>query len=215
MQAQPEAAPSAAAMLYLFADLWAPPDKALTQGHKVPCKEVKVAKNALAAGLFASSFWNLHQNGFITLDVYEHKRMLMRFTNVVATKLKEGMRPGLEGMILAAQNPIGGEKKSARDTIRDIFGGDVSDPHRTVIDWVKQEAAQGGVMSESRAGGLAGRFGFVDLEPVCEEVAKFQPMGQAVITRWQSWAAANAGFAQLLLDECGSAISSRTESSDD
>ncbi len=215
MQAEPEGTPSAAAMLYLFADLWAAPDRAMTTGVKVPCKEMKVAKKALAAGLFGASFWNLLQEGFVSLDVYEHKRMFMKFTNVVATKLKEGMRPGLEGMILAAQNPVGGEHKSARDTIRDIFGYDVSDPHGSVIRWVEQEAAEGAVMTSAKAGGIAGAFGGTRLDPICEEVAKFQPMGRQVASRWQAWVGEQGGFAQLLLDECAKAIASRTESSDD
>jgi hypothetical protein len=215
MQAEPEGTPSAAALLYLFADQWAPPDRAMTTGTKVPCKEVKVAKKALAAGLFASSFWNLHHHGFVSLDVYEHKRMFMRFTNVVATKLKEGMRPGLEGMVLAAQNPIGGERKSARDTIREIFGYDVSDPHATVIRWVQQETVEGGVMTTAQAGGIVGAFKGTSFEPICEEIAKFQPMGQQVVSRWQAWVGEQGSFAQLLLDECAKAIGSRTESSDD
>lgn len=71
--AQP--APSAAALLYLFADRVIEPDTAMSKAFEVPCTQTKVKQTFLAADLFAITFWHLAEEGKI--DLAMGKRTLL------------------------------------------------------------------------------------------------------------------------------------------
>ncbi|HVM12668.1 MAG TPA: hypothetical protein VM638_09380 [Actinomycetota bacterium] len=63
------AQPSAASLLYLFADRSVEPDTLLSAGFAVPCTSSNVKRKDLAAQLFAISFWSLQDQGKVTLDL--------------------------------------------------------------------------------------------------------------------------------------------------
>jgi hypothetical protein len=83
-------APSAAALLYLFADRVIEPDTALSKAFEVPCTQARVQQTWLAADVFAITFWHLAEQG--KLDLAVGKRTLL---GVGRPQITATLRPGV------------------------------------------------------------------------------------------------------------------------
>ena len=87
--AQPSA-PSAAVLLYLFADRVIEPDTAMSKAFEVPCTQVRVKQTFLAADLFGISFWQLAEEGKIQLTIGKKTLLGMGKPQITAT-----LQPGV------------------------------------------------------------------------------------------------------------------------
>lgn len=87
-QASP--APSAAALLYLFADRVIEPDTAMSKGFQVPCTQAKVKQALLAADVFAITFWHLAEQAKLDLAMGKRTLLGMGRPQITAT-----LRPGV------------------------------------------------------------------------------------------------------------------------
>ncbi|HEX8099484.1 MAG TPA: hypothetical protein VF660_04680 [Actinomycetota bacterium] len=87
----PAAAPSSAALLYLFADRVVERDTALSQKFEVPCTDAAVKQATLAAELFAIGFWSLQEQGKLTLSMGKRTLMGMGRQQITAS-----IQPGVD-----------------------------------------------------------------------------------------------------------------------
>jgi len=204
--------PQPATLLYLFADRVVQKDSILTGGTPVPCKENKVATNPLAFTQFAFAFWNLREQGVISLTVGPKKGLIFKRTPVLARQVRAASSGWLEGEILrmlAAMPP----DSSVRDIIYNWFGSDSSWPHKIVVGYAAEEAAALGFGTRGEGGvksAIKGMFtGKVDFIPNCARIATVEPHAIQLFARWQQFLANEAALYQALIAECKSAIDSR------
>ncbi|HVE75891.1 MAG TPA: hypothetical protein VND22_03880 [Actinomycetota bacterium] len=200
-------------MLYLFADRFIPPDKALTVGIEVPCKNIKVQRKPLTAEMFAVAFHSLREAGVITMELTTKKVLFVKTTRVGVTLVKQESRPGLEGAIVAN---AGGEDH-VKGIIRAWYGQDVDDPWSMVIKEGVDEAIGAGLMGHVDAErGAVGSLlmGKTRVEPKCEQIATLQPEFDLWAGRWDLFKGNEAQLYKELVGECGNAIQSRLEQDD-
>ena len=200
--------------MYLFGDQVAPPDKALTVGVQVPCKELKVQRKPLTASMFAAAFFNLREQGVVGLEVVQKKVLFVKTTKVIVSRLQSGDRPGLEGAVV--QNTAGGE--SVKDIIRSWYRRDVTDPWRLVIDEAVSEAVAQGYFEGTDAGRgkIAGAvLGNTNMTPVCEKIAPLEGEFDKFLSGWNAFQTSEPDLYRELVDDSAGAIASRVESTDD
>ena len=209
------AVPSGSTLLYLFADKVAPKDKKLTAGIAVPCKDLKVQRKPLAGLLFAAAFYGLREQGLVSLEVVHKKVVFVKTKHVFARKLRDEVRSGLEGAVLAG---IGAEGEKAKTVVHRWFGSDSYDPWHFVILAAAEEAVELGVIKavEAERGKVARLvLGKTHLEPDCSAIAGLEAAANEFVGKWQNFQTSEPELYKELVDECSAAISSRLETDDD
>lgn len=207
--------------MYLFADRLVPEKKFGTAGTQVPCKEVQVQLEELAAGLFAASFWSLREQGNIGLEAFRARRMLvMSTTRVRVTRLAQSERFGLEAEILKSLEGSGEDHVHA--LIRRWFGTDSKSPQWDVLQVAVREAVDLGYIvrteTDKGRGAITGFFlGKTEIrfEPRCEKISTLEEQFDDFASRWHTFQKSGADLYGALVDQCKRAISSRTESDND
>lgn len=208
-------------LLYLFADRFVPEKKFRSVGVEIPCRNVQVKLEELAAGLFAVAFWSLREQGIIGLEAFRARRMLVvPTTRVRVSGLGSAPRPGLEGEILKAL----GEKKEDHvyALVRRWFGTNSRSPHWDVVRVVIKEAMDLGYMSqkeeETGRGAVTGFFlgkTRVKLDPSCEKISSLEGHLEEFASRWENFQSSETELYGALLEQARKAINSRTESDSD
>lgn len=213
-EAQQTQIPTASTLTYLFADRIAPKDKAMTQGAKVPCTEVKVQKKALAQTMFAVAFMRLRDQGQITLDIEEKGFLFFKWKKTKLRRTGSEGRPGLEGAVMETAS----EEDGVRQVVWRWFGQDMRDPWRHVINQAIAEAGAMGYLKEvdAQRGKVAGfLLGKTDFQPDCDRIASLEGQFEEFAARWREFQQAEPQVYDEVMTECSKAIASRLESDDD
>ena len=207
--------PSVSTLLYLFANRLVPRDTALTMGVEVPCAGVKVQRRPLAEIMFAAAFFSLRQQSLVQLSVGTRKVWFVTTGAVTVTRVGEGERSGLEGVVL--QHLTGGPGDHVYDIIRRWLPTSVVDPWDRVIEHGVQEAAALGYLVKVDAHrGRVGAFllGDTRLEGDCERIAALGRQYERFATHWQYFCRSERDLCRQLMKACAKAIESRRDSSD-
>src|SRR5215210_221821 len=231
--------PTPSMLVYLFADrLFQQKRRAKwkrARTIRVPCKDdVAVAAKDLAGGLFAVSFWNLREQGIISLEPFQKKTLLGDSTpalRVVKVNQIES-KSILEALILHLL------RDQAEDDVRTLvkrwFGSDeiresqlygllIGIPAREAINlgYIGQIDSSSGEEPEKvdmpvtlgrfRTGPLRLAEG---LEPRCEKIATLEGSFNDFALRMQDFQTTEAELYALLLNECTGAVLSCISSLD-
>lgn len=201
--------------MYLFADKFAPKDKAMTAGIEVPCKDLKVQRKPLAGMMFAAAFSGLREHGLLSLEVVQKKILLVKTRQVVAKRLMDEARLGLEGAVMAGVGPQGDRVKTI---VYKWFDRDSFDPWHHVISTSAEEALEQGFMKavDAERGKVAGFIlGKTRIEPDCSAITRLEGVANDFVTKWQNFQSSEPELYKELLEECSSGISSRLETRKD
>lgn len=215
--------PSVSVLMYLFADRLIPEKKFRTVGTPVPCKEVQVQLQELAAGLFAVSLWSMREQGIIGLETFQARKMLvMSTTRVRVTRLRldQSRCFGLEEEILKTLESSG--EDHIHSLIRRWYGKDSKSPHLDVLQVVVREAVALGYIDRTETdkgrGAITGFFlgkTEVKFEPHCEKISTLEDAFDGFAARWAEFRSFETDLYGALMDQCKGAIASRMESDSD
>lgn len=201
--------------MYLFADKFAPKDKAMTAGIEVPCKDFKVQRKPLAGLVFAAAFFGLREQGLLGLEVVQKKILFVKTAQVVAKRLRDEARSGLEGAVMALVDSQGDRVKSI---VYKWFGRDTFDPWHRVVSASAEEAVERGFIKavDTERGKVAGLvLGKTRLEPDCSAISGLESAANDFVTKWQSFQSSEPDLYKELLEECSTGIGSRLETRND
>jgi hypothetical protein len=203
-------------LLLLAADKVAPPSRPMQASTDVPCKDVKVQTKVLAQVLLASAFLGLRENGLVSLETYEKKKLFRMHTEVRVKATGEGHAVGFESSILGhvTGNP---DKDSAVFVLVRWFGQEFPSPSAVVVANVRAAGKGLGLFQtvSTERGRIAGKLlGKERTEPVCAAIAAVAPQSDDAARRWLSFVSAEAERAEALLASAKRAIDQMTERDD-
>ena len=195
----------------IFADRLTPRESVLGKGVDAPLGAVKVQKKALGTLLFAVAFWNLRQDGVLSLEYHEQKRFLGTRKRVLVHLREDAEAEWLEGAVLESLTGIEGDH--VRDVVGRWFGQDVSDPFGDVIRSASDGAVKLGYLRNATNDRPAARFGrpHVKFEPVTEHIAALEPAFTRFAFSWRRFEDREPELYTALLDACRKGITDREE----
>jgi hypothetical protein len=166
----------------------------------------------LVQTLFASSFWSLRQQGLLTLDVVEKKRLFIKSREVEVRPAGTGQASGLEGELLETLRGMG--SGSADQVVYRWYRKDHANAYAYVIQRVIQEAATQGLLDSDQMSGLAGLGNGPKGTLDTNRVDALGPSLAETLQRWQSFQTAEPDLYATLMAQCEGAFKRRQTSSD-
>ncbi len=196
--------PSAASLIYLFADQVIDPDKGLSRGAKVPCSDKKVKRRDLTAGALSSAFWQLRDMGAISLEVVEVKKLLRRVKEVRVQTMGSPQVPPFVGKVLEA---VGTEPSDLKSASQRFMGGTFPDPDAEVLHRLGFELRELGYMRVDESTGMLKRMSkIVEFVPDCAKIATLQPAFDHLLPTWRSFQTTETDLYERLMDITGNVI---------
>lgn len=178
--------------MYLFANELVPPVRGrFGGGVKVPCREIEVCKQSLAALLFATALWSLREQGHIRLASAEERSWIptRKRRRIRVITLVRAPSSGLEGRIMTYVS------LQRTDDLFSIIGCVVAeesrDPWKDVVAAAADEVS--GVSQD------------------CAKRATLEGALHDFAHRWQRFQTSEPVLYKALLDECGKGITARKQ----
>lgn len=220
--------PSASTLLYLFPEQVMASHKAkghvagepgapvrhggaLSRSIEVPCAGVKVQRLGLASGLFAIALWQLRNDGLLSLEYQERKRLGM-FTRGDVMVTPTGSAPGrgaLEGRLLGVM--ADGRPRLFGDLVYQWLGH-VADPPLRVFAAAHQAAVPMGVFTEvdAQRGPVGGFFlGKTKFFAVCDRRDELRSVATETLGRWSQFRTSEQQLAAQIEKSAGKGIGRR------